>query len=125
MRKLLIGFVWSAGAIVSPLASAQTQNIFVATGPTTGVYYPIGGAMADVLTKNIPGLNATAGTTTRLRRVELSIPPTTATASGPDSSTPVPIPSAGTIIAMMIVRDVMRMGRSRRGQASASASSTL
>ena len=63
MRKLLIGFVWSAGAIVSSLAGAQTQNIFVATGPTTGVYYPIGGAMADVLTKNIPGLNATAGTT--------------------------------------------------------------
>jgi TRAP transporter TAXI family solute receptor len=63
MRKLLIGFVWSAGAILSSLAGAQTQNIFVATGPTTGVYYPIGGAMADVLTKNIPGLNATAGTT--------------------------------------------------------------
>jgi TRAP transporter TAXI family solute receptor len=63
MRRLLTGLVIAASAILSPLATAQTKNIFVATGPTTGVYYPIGGAIADVLTKNVPGLNATAGTT--------------------------------------------------------------
>jgi TRAP transporter TAXI family solute receptor len=51
------------GAIHALATHAQTQNIFVATGPTTGVYYPLGGGIADVLTKNVPGLNATAGST--------------------------------------------------------------
>jgi len=55
--------VLGLGAILALATHAQTQNIFVATGPTTGVYYPIGGAIADVLTKNVPGLNATAGST--------------------------------------------------------------
>jgi hypothetical protein len=52
------------------------------------------------------------------------MPPMTAMDSGPDSSTPVPMPSAGTSMAKMIVSDVIRIGRSRRGQASASAWST-
>jgi uncharacterized protein len=64
MRRTLIGIILAASAVFSLPATAQTKtNIFVATGPTTGVYYPIGGAIADVLTKNVPGLNATAGTT--------------------------------------------------------------
>jgi TRAP transporter TAXI family solute receptor len=45
-------------------ATAQDKlNIFIATGPTAGVYYPMGGGMADLLTKYVPTLNATAGTT--------------------------------------------------------------
>ena len=64
MRRILIGITLVAGALFALSATAQTKtNIFVATGPTTGVYYPIGGAIADVLTKNIPNLNATAGST--------------------------------------------------------------
>jgi len=64
MRRILIGSFLAASAIFSLPAIAQPKvNIFVATGPTTGVYYPIGGGIADVLTKNVPGLNATAGTT--------------------------------------------------------------
>ena len=64
MRRILIGITLAAGALFALPATAQTKtNIFVATGPTTGVYYPIGGAIADVLTKNIPNLNATAGST--------------------------------------------------------------
>ena len=64
MRRILIGITLFAGALFALSATAQTKtNIFVATGPTTGVYYPIGGAIADVLTKNIPNLNATAGST--------------------------------------------------------------
>jgi TRAP transporter TAXI family solute receptor len=64
MRRVVLGVILAACASVplSALGQAKT-NIFVATGPTTGVYYPLGGGMADVLTKNIPGLNATAGTT--------------------------------------------------------------
>jgi TRAP transporter TAXI family solute receptor len=63
MRRILLGMALVAGALAALSATAQTKNIFVATGPTTGVYYPIGGAIADVLTKNIPNLNATAGST--------------------------------------------------------------
>ncbi len=64
MRRILIGSALVAGALCALSVTAQTKtNIFVATGPTTGVYYPIGGAIADVLTKNIANLNATAGST--------------------------------------------------------------
>lgn len=64
MRRVVIGVIFAACAFISLPALGQAKaNIFVATGPTTGVYYPIGGGIADVLTKNIPGLNATAGAT--------------------------------------------------------------
>jgi TRAP transporter TAXI family solute receptor len=64
MRRLVIGLIFAASTTLSMPAIAQSKaNIFVATGPTTGVYYPIGGGIADVLTKNVPGLNATAGAT--------------------------------------------------------------
>ena len=42
------------GLIVASLvaaASAQAQNISIATGGTGGVYYPLGGGMANVLSK--------------------------------------------------------------------------
>ena len=35
---------------------AATQKfINIATGGTAGTYYPLGGAIADILNKNIPG----------------------------------------------------------------------
>ena len=42
---------------------AQSQIISIATGGTGGVYYPMGGGMASVLSKNVPGLQATAEVT--------------------------------------------------------------
>jgi uncharacterized protein len=64
MRRIVIGLIFAASAAFSLPAIAQSKaNIFVATGPTSGVYYPIGGGIADVLTKHVPGLNATAGAT--------------------------------------------------------------
>jgi TRAP transporter TAXI family solute receptor len=60
IATLLFAAVLGAGGT----ASAQNKiNIFIGTGPTTGVYYPLGGGLADVLTKHVPNLNATAGTT--------------------------------------------------------------
>ena len=44
------------------LAQQQT-TIAIATGGTGGVYYPLGGGMANVLTKNVPGFAATARVT--------------------------------------------------------------
>src|SRR5512134_770523 len=64
MRRVVIGLmVWVSAAFALPAAAQGKTNIFVATGPTTGVYYPLGGGIADILTKHVPGLNATAGTT--------------------------------------------------------------
>ena len=43
--------------------AAQAQNLSIATGGTGGVYYPLGGGMAAVLSKKIPGVQATAEVT--------------------------------------------------------------
>ncbi len=43
--------------------SAHAQNISIATGGTGGVYYPLGGGMASVLSKHVPGMQATAEVT--------------------------------------------------------------
>jgi TRAP transporter TAXI family solute receptor len=42
---------------------AYAQNISIATGGTGGVYYPMGGGMASVLSKHVPGMQATAEVT--------------------------------------------------------------
>ncbi len=42
---------------------ANAQNISIATGGTGGVYYPLGGGMAAVLSKHVPGMQATAEVT--------------------------------------------------------------
>jgi TRAP transporter TAXI family solute receptor len=43
--------------------AAQAQNISIATGGTGGVYYPLGGGLAAVLSKYVPGMQATAEVT--------------------------------------------------------------
>ncbi len=43
---------------------AATQKfINIATGGTSGTYFPLGGAIADILNKNVPGCNASAQST--------------------------------------------------------------
>ena len=42
---------------------AQAQNLSIATGGTGGVYYPMGGGIAAVLSKFVPGMQATAEVT--------------------------------------------------------------
>ena len=49
-----------AGAIS---LGAQAQNLSIATGGTGGVYYPLGGGFAAVLSKKVPGMQATAEVT--------------------------------------------------------------
>ena len=43
--------------------AVQAQNLSIATGGTGGVYYPLGGGMAAVLSKYVPGMQATAEVT--------------------------------------------------------------
>jgi uncharacterized protein len=50
-------------ALISASAVAQLKTMSIATGGTGGVYYPLGGALANVLTKSIPGVQATAEVT--------------------------------------------------------------
>ena len=51
---LTLSFMW---------ASAQAQNISIATGGTGGVYYPMGGGLAAMLSSKVPGMSATAEVT--------------------------------------------------------------
>ncbi len=56
----------TAAALFAALSfglSAQAQNISIATGGTGGVYYPMGGGLAAVLSKHVPGMQATAEVT--------------------------------------------------------------
>jgi TRAP transporter TAXI family solute receptor len=50
-------------AALSVSLGAAAQNISIATGGTGGVYYPMGGGMAAVLSKFVPGMSATAEVT--------------------------------------------------------------
>src|SRR6266568_1685729 len=53
-----------AALIAALLAfTAHAQNLSIATGGTGGVYYPLGGGMAAVLSKYVPGMQATAEVT--------------------------------------------------------------
>lgn len=58
MSALALGAALAAGA-----ALAQSMNIAIATGGTGGVYYPLGGGMANVLSKYLPNVQATARVT--------------------------------------------------------------
>lgn len=61
-RLLLSGLALGA-AMLAGAAMAQERNIAIATGGTGGVYYPMGGGMANVLSKHLPGVQATARVT--------------------------------------------------------------
>ena len=47
----------------APAFAQQGTRISITTGGTGGVYYPLGGGMANILSKYIPGLSATAEVT--------------------------------------------------------------
>jgi TRAP transporter TAXI family solute receptor len=53
--------LFAAGLALS--LSASAQNISIATGGTGGVYYPMGGGIAAILSKHVPGMQATAEVT--------------------------------------------------------------
>jgi hypothetical protein len=60
--------IWLAAATVAfalacPAAAQQPNRISITTGGTGGVYYPMGGGMANILSKYVPGLQATAEVT--------------------------------------------------------------
>jgi hypothetical protein len=62
MRRLAL-VAAAAAVLFSAGAAAQTTRISITTGGTGGVYYPLGGGMAQILSKYVPGLSATAEVT--------------------------------------------------------------
>ena len=62
MNRFLLGLI-ACATMVLPASAQEKAMISIATGPTGGVYYPLGGGMANILTKNVPGLVATAEST--------------------------------------------------------------
>ncbi|MDB5759018.1 MAG: putative periplasmic component [Burkholderia sp.] len=65
LRSRLTGLARLAGLALTLTfaAAASAQNLSIATGGTGGVYYPMGGGMASVLSKHVPGMQATAEVT--------------------------------------------------------------
>src|SRR6187551_1115023 len=59
IATLAVGAATIAGAAFAQ----QGLNIAIATGGTGGVYYPLGGGMANVLSKHVPGVQASARVT--------------------------------------------------------------
>jgi len=56
----------SAPAASAPAAAPSTgatEYLSLGTGGVTGTYYPLGGALANLLTNNVPGYNCTAEST--------------------------------------------------------------
>jgi TRAP transporter TAXI family solute receptor len=62
-NRISISALAVAGVAFAGAAVAQNMNIAIATGGTGGVYYPLGGGMANVLSKHVPGVQATARVT--------------------------------------------------------------
>ena len=58
--------MWNCMAVASTLAVAAAfaqSTISIGTGGTGGVYYPIGGGMASLISKKVPGVQASAEVT--------------------------------------------------------------
>ncbi len=65
MRRLLtVGVILVLILSFSSSWAQKTTRLSIATGGTGGVYYPLGGGMANVISKYIPYAEATAEVTT-------------------------------------------------------------
>ena len=62
-RAALAALLAAALVVAIPAAAQQGNRISITTGGTGGVYYPLGGGMANILSKYVPGLQATAEVT--------------------------------------------------------------
>jgi TRAP transporter TAXI family solute receptor len=64
MHRVAKAILTAALVFIATIAPAgDSINLSIATGGTGGVYYPLGGGMANVLSKYVPGMQATAEVT--------------------------------------------------------------
>lgn len=65
MKRLLgLGVVFVFVFVASTVWAQKSLRLSIATGGTGGVYYPLGGGMANIISKHIPYVDATAEVTT-------------------------------------------------------------
>ena len=62
-RFAIAAVATAAFALALPALAQQQNRISITTGGTGGVYYPMGGGMANILSKYVPGMSATAEVT--------------------------------------------------------------
>src|SRR3954451_4018957 len=62
-RTIFAALITGAALPAGGALAQQQTTIAIATGGTGGVYYPLGGGMANILTKYVPGYAATARVT--------------------------------------------------------------
>ena len=60
MKKTTAILAMALGLAFAGASHAQQKTMSIGTGGTGGVYYPLGGAVANVLSKNLPNVQATA-----------------------------------------------------------------
>ena len=63
MKKVFYLGLLAASLALGTAQAQQPVRISIGTGGTGGVWYPLGGAMANVLTKTVPGMQVTAEVT--------------------------------------------------------------
>ena len=64
MKRVFAAFVAAVAVVFGPGVHAQEKiNLSIGTGGTGGVYYPMGGGMANILSKHLPNVRATAEVT--------------------------------------------------------------
>jgi TRAP transporter TAXI family solute receptor len=68
MRKALVAFTFAAAAaavsiVTSAVVAQEKFSLSIGTGGTGGVYYPLGGGLANVLSRYVPGMQASAEVT--------------------------------------------------------------
>lgn len=62
-RTAIAAGLLGAGMMMPAASAVQAESISLATGGTGGVYFPVGGAMAEAWTSEIDGLTVTAEST--------------------------------------------------------------
>src|SRR4249919_886934 len=62
-HKIGLAVLALATTVAAGTVFAQQRAMSIATGGTGGVYYPLGGGLANVLSKTLPGIQATAEVT--------------------------------------------------------------
>jgi len=63
-RLIVLGMILLFVFSLSSVWAQKTVRLSIATGGTGGVYYPLGGGMANIISKHIPYVEATAEVTT-------------------------------------------------------------
>src|SRR6187397_1870683 len=59
----VLAVTFAAGLALAGIVHAQQKTMAIVTGGTGGVYYPLGGAVANVLSKALPNVQATTEVT--------------------------------------------------------------